>query len=381
VGEPLVVADDESHIGGLPAGSLVVKELVKLAVQEQAYEDLWWTFIAVAIENNSTDTLKMTGLLEGAQSLEAGAARIRAALRHDTRPRVFLVDGLETMFDQKHAKALIEALFRVASTLEHDPLFRARISLRIFLRTDITAWGFQNFEQQTYGKRLDLEWSTQTIFNFVLSRLPNLQWIRETFPKVVSDVRSLDNRIADGDVSEEECMRLLLRIFPKKVGRLNLNTATFLRTYFSDDPQGKESYYPRVYDTFLGSIDRAGVNGAKLVSGRIDQAVIVSAHDEASNAFLQQVRQELRFLIPLDDGGLNRLLNALNGERTPFNPRDLGGRLRISLKLKKTEVDNTLEAMKSIGIFEIHPSLPGYWRVGRLFKSALGMIYNRGGQL
>ena len=77
------------------------------------------------------------------------------ALRHDTPPRKFLVDGLETLFDQEHAKILIGALLRVAATLEHDPLFRSRVSLIIFLRTDITAWGFQNFEttnvRQTAG--------------------------------------------------------------------------------------------------------------------------------------------------------------------------------------------------------------------------------------
>jgi len=85
-------------------------------------------------------------------------------------------------------------------------------------------------------------------------------------------------------------------------------------------------------------------------------------------SLLQQVRQELRYLVPLDDGGLDRLLNALNRRRTPFDPEDSARIFGITLRLKKTDVDNTLDAMKRIGIFEIHPSLPGHWRVGRLFK-------------
>ena len=211
----------------------------------------------------------------------------------------------------------------------------------------------------------------------MLSRLPHLDWIAQTFPEVLEEVESLRSQIQDGTLDTGECRELLLKIFPQKLRRLNLNTATFLRTYFSDDPEGEANYYPRVYDTFLQKINQAGREGAKLVRGRIDEHTIMKAHDEASKAFLQQVRQELRYLVPLDDASLDRLLNALNGRRTPFVQKELSSGLRVTLKLKKTEVDNTLDAMKRIGIFEVHPGLPGHWRVGRLFKSALGMIYNR----
>jgi CobQ/CobB/MinD/ParA nucleotide binding domain len=380
IGEPLVVAEDETNIGGLPSRDLALRDFVRVAIDKRAHEDLWWTLLAVALEAGSTDTALLVAGLQQQPELDRGLTRMRAALRRDPRQRVFLIDGLETMFEQEHAREFIGALLRVAASLENDKLLRSLVSLRIFLRTDIMAWGFQNFEQQAHGKKLELEWTTQAIFNFVLSRIPHYDWIAKSFPKVVADVEARRSAIEEGAVPEAECMRLLLRIFPTKLGRLNLNTATFLRTYFSDDPQGRESYYPRVYDKFLEEIDRRGHSGsAKLVSGRIDQNTIMRAHDEASKAFLEQVRQELRYLVPLDEDKLNRLLNnALSGERTPFVPKKLGERLKVTLKASKPKIDKTLEAMKEIGIFEEHPSLRGHWRVGRLFKSALGMIYKRG---
>lgn len=379
IGEPLVVAEDETKIGGLTSRNPALRTLVRMAIDEKAYEDFWWTLLAVALENGSTSTDLLMAGLQQRPELDRRWTRMRAALRRDQPPRVFLIDGLETMFEQEHAKEFIGALLGVAATLENDKFLRSRVSLRIFLRTDITAWGFQNFEQQAHGKTLVLEWTTQAIFNFVLSRIPHYAWIAKTFPKVVAEVEARHGSIEDGAVPEAECMQLLLRVFPKKLGRLNLNTATFLRTYFSDDPQGRESYYPRVYATFLECIDQDGRSGlVKLVVGRIDQNTIMRAHDKASKAFLEQVRQELRYLVPLDENGLNRLLNALSGKRTPFVPKDLGTQLRVTLKAGKTKIDNTLEAMKEIGIFEEHPSLRGHWRVGRLFKSALGMIYKRG---
>jgi hypothetical protein len=75
--------------------------------------------------------------------------------------RVFLVDGLETMTQtRQEAHGNIQALLNVCSALETNREFRGRISLRIFLRTDISRWGFENFEQQSHGKRLDLSWSS-----------------------------------------------------------------------------------------------------------------------------------------------------------------------------------------------------------------------------
>jgi hypothetical protein len=40
-------------------------------------------------------------------------------------------------------------------------------------------------------------------------------------------------------------------------------------------------------------------------------------------------------------------------------------------------VRQTLEQMKSLGVFESRPGFAGQWRAGRLFKTSLGMSYDR----
>jgi hypothetical protein len=79
--------------------------------------------------------------------------------------------------------------------------------------------------------------------------------------------------------------------------------------------------------------------------------------------------------VPLDDRDLDRFIGALKEKRTPFARKTLANALRNSLKLKMSDIDATLEAMKEIGIFEQHPSRVDQWRVGRLFKAALKMKY------
>jgi hypothetical protein len=374
VGEPLVVAEDETS-GGVPSSDLDLKHLLAKATQQSDLEGLWWTLLRAAIQVKTTQSRALRDSLHKTAVLTSGV-EVRDLVRSTDGPsRVFLIDGLETLSKREQAQELIQALLKVASALEQDPALRSRVSLRIFLRSDIAKWGFENFEQQSHGRTLELSWSTQTILNFVLSRLPHLPWIASMFRSVIDDVVQQTADIEEGALSEEECMRQLLRIFPAKLGRLNLNTSTFLRTYFSDDPSGEASYYPRVYHTFLESIDQAK---APLEAARIRQDIILKAHDQASDAFLAQVRQELRFLTPLDDRDLDRLINALKGRGTPFVAKTLRREVRNSLKLPLPRIEAAFDAMKEIGMFEQHPKQGDQWRVGRLFKSALKMKYGRG---
>lgn len=376
VGKPLVVAEDE-HIGGLSAHNATLSDVSTRARDEKNFEGLWWTLIVTALDcvdaNRENLELSLRAFSDPKRPLLRGTDaqdRVRSGAEG-----VFLVDGLETMLpNREDSRANIQALVNVSSVLETNAVFRGRLSLRIFLRSDIARWGFENFEQQSHGKHIDLSWSTQAILNFVLSRLPHLPWMRKTFPDVVEDVQKIEADIQLGAISETRCLEHLLRVFPTKIGRLNLNTTTFLKTYFSDDPTGQQSYYPRVYDKFLTHIDSAG---KPLVAGRVSQEVIVAAHDEASTDFLTQVRQELRFLVPLDDRNLERFLSALKEKRTPFVRRELGATIRNSLKLPMRDIDATLEAMKEIGVFEEHPRGPESWRAGRVFKAALRMKYGK----
>src|SRR5262249_43092126 len=151
---------------------------------------------------------------------------------------------------------------------------------------------------------------------------------------------------------------LLLRIFPERLRRLNLKMTTFMRTYFSDDPSGIKSFYPRIYDEFLTFInDRGSRSKSQPIEGvgeykRVSQQLIYTAHEHATTQFLQQVRSELRYLVALEDAELDRLLGAFRGTTTPFrlDPRirEIAQRTRIGVK----EVRAAMDQMLNIGIFE-----------------------------
>ena len=127
---------------------------------------------------------------------------------------------------------------------------------------------------------------------------------------------------------------------------------TFLRNYFSDDPSGEESFYPRVYQKFLQEIDAAR---APLVDERVGQDVILAAHDVASEDFLRQIRTELRYLTPLDEGELVRVLGALKEQATPFVAKDFRRTMSNKLRLSRPKIDATFDAMKEMGVFRTAP--------------------------
>jgi CobQ/CobB/MinD/ParA nucleotide binding domain len=373
IGEPLVVAEDEKS-GGLPSGNVDLGSLMQRAIEKDNLDGLWWTLLYLGLKGDSGRPDSLVKLIESTAEFMTGAD-VRSAAKSSHGARVFLIDGLETMSPNRDkARDIIQALLRVSSSLEQDKGFRSKLSLRVFLRSDVARWGFENFEQQSHGKTVELIWSAQSIFNFVLSRLPHLSWFAERFPDVIDFVSGETAKIEDGAVSEADCIAQLLKIFPEKLGRLNLNTTTFLRTYFSDDPAGEASYYPRVYHIFLDKINNAKPT---LENHRVPQESILAAHDEASITFLQQVRQELKYLTSLPDRDMERLLSFLSGRGTPFVVRALQREIRNSLKLKMPDIEAAFEAMKEIGMFEQHPKAPTEWRVGRLFKSALRMKYRR----
>jgi hypothetical protein len=368
VAEPLVVADDEG-LGGLRSTNPRLQDLL---FKQPQREQVWWSLLVAALKIGTTrpdDLEKELAQRSDCTALDARNTALSAA------PRVFLIDGLETIAKREEAKQTIAALLRVHAALQNDPQLRTRISLRIFLRSDIARWGFENLEQLTASRELNLFWTTQTIFNFVLSRLPNLPQLRRLFPDVISEVVANRDAIENASLPVEQCTALLLRIFPERLGRLNMRTETFLRTYFSDDPNGEQSYYPRVYDKFLQVVD---ADTTKLSNGRVEEVAIMRAHEAASDHFLLQVKTELGNLTPLPSNDLDRLLARLKGQTTPFDHRALREKLRNSLKFKKGAIDTTFQAMLELGIFEEHPRHDGTWRAGRLFKAALKMKYGRG---
>lgn len=255
-------------------------------------------------------------------------------------------------------------------------------------------------EQFTAGQNISLQWDTQGIWNFALSRLAELPFFQNQFGSVVDDIRKNRNLILSSKLSQEKCESLFLRVFPKETSD-GITIATFLRTYFSDNVQAKETYqratyYPRVFDKFLEVIANPGdefVHGKRFAEPqikpvsspqsdqRINPSLVNFAHQAAAVAYLQQVRQELAFMIQLPDtpssSGVQKLLDELAGQSSPFLRTDLIDHLANKTQFNRNSVEKAMEQMRSIGIFE-QVSDSSKWRVGRLFKTALRMKYTRG---
>ena len=283
-----------------------------------------------------------------------------------------------------------EGLFKFLSAIQNNPKIQDRVTVRLFLRTDLARHAFQNIEQQISGRVIYLSWDTQSIFNFVLSRITGLPWFRQEFPNTVAELQSNEQLLVAGNLPVDECDRLLCQVFPQKIRRNNLLTLTFLKTYFSDSAGEAATYYPRIYDRFLQLIDnptdlgRQFATAPKLERSHVSQALIFAAHERAARDYLEQVEAELVYLLQLaQDHSLNvqrvkELLQAFAGLSTPFNVDNCLQQLGSKLQgVSESEIRAALVQMRDIGIFEVRPGFANQWRVGRLFKASLGMKYVR----
>jgi hypothetical protein len=183
--------------------------------------------------------------------------------------------------------------------------------------------------------------------------------------------------------------------FPTRLRRNNLQTTTFLKTYFADSASDKSDlgggdrlrYYPRIFDRFLEVIaePQLAFPGDRLDGDRkISQNLIFLAHEEAAKSYLNQLESELVYLVRLsDDQEDNRikiraLLNAFGGLKTPFALEEQIDAIFVKLQsIDRAVIRAAMESMKRVGMFEDRPDYEGQWRVGRLFKSSLRMKYVR----
>lgn len=383
-GKPLLVAEGDPGVLGIDARH---SSLMLLMEEKVEYEMFWWTLLVAAIQvGNSRQEL--------VREVEAWGKRIGAnenprrtlvnhlgSIPNDGPPQIFLIDGLETAFQRQDTDKFVGALFRVWSTIESDERLRSQLGLRIFIRTDLANRGFENFEQLSYGRTLELRWNTQYILNFALSRMFARPWFRENFPEAMNQIESNYEAIRQGEMEVIQCENILLKVFPERLRRQNMLTSTFLRTWFSDDPKAEQGFYPRIYDLFLATIadppSDSGFPEVRLQEGAINQDLIFFAHERATSDFLNQVQVELRNLVDLNDDQIRRFTEAFRGSITPFNVDALELELSARTGVAVPLVRQTLEQMKSLGVFESRPGFAGQWRAGRLFKTSLGMAYDR----
>jgi hypothetical protein len=393
LGEPLVVAADAKG-GGLPSGDALFADLADSFAKTP--EKLWWCILGAALESSDTTSSGFRKALLAWERRARKGFRVSEVAKFAatmSKRRVFLIDGIETAFPAKQLIGFVESLFRFLLTIQSDSQFVDKVVIRLFLRTDLAKRGIQNVEQQTAGRRLDLSWNTQSIFNFVLSRIAQLNWFQTHFKNACATIESRSECLRAGLLTSSEYEPLLLEIFPRHLRRNNLQTLTFLKTYFSDaagDDEIRAAFYPRLFDAFLqyianpSELPHGTVPQHLLEDGRVSQSLVLVAHEAASRKFLDEVKQELSVLLSLarqtaeNEQRVSELLAAFDGLSTPFK---LDDRLKeLAERVPKANASDLREAlyrMKEVGMFEDRPGFSGWWRAGRLFKSALRMKYVR----
>ncbi|MDB9459509.1 hypothetical protein PN473_14040 [Dolichospermum circinale CS-545/17] len=397
IGEPLLVDSNSKDGKGLKSPS---PELSRAAdLYKDAPETLWWHLLSAAIDAPETFTEELARLFseEMKQPIDDDPI-LRILEKIQGKPkRTFLIDGLETAFNAKLIFAYAEALFRFMQTVETDSRLSRYIHIKVFIRSDLAGRGYQNIEQQLYGKSLYLSWDTQKIFNFILSRITQIPWYKEHFIDLIRDIEEHRSEILKGSLSVEACEALLMMVFPEKIRRNNLATKTFLKTYFADSASDRPEistsdklrYYPRVFDKFLQVIADPkptavdSFQGSQIKDGKINQSLLFTAHEAAAREYLGQLQSELNYLISLsDDPNQNQdkikaLLDAFEGLKTPFKLDECIAELASKVGIDAKEIRNAIERMKNVGMFEDRPDYSGQLRVGRLFKSSLRMKYVR----
>jgi hypothetical protein len=396
-GTPLLVADDFPDPSAIVSSDLVLKDLADLLFAQHAGEKLWWVLLdSVSHESGRPARQMLQAWLEtvknGSSSM-ISANDIATRIKNRSQNHVYLIDGVETAFNSNQMNIFVEGLFRFLNSAQSDAQLAQKLTVRLFIRTDLVRFAVENVEQQVEGRSLRLSWDTQSILNFALSRICDLDWFRSNFRDTATKLDAALARLEQGAVPESECNDVLLEIFPSKLRRNNLYTLTFLKDYFSEGVGDSASFYPRIYDTFLRSIADPSLMGVattrvtQIGDGRVAQPLIIAAHDYASKEYLTQVAAELKNLLRLSTNPsdnqvrVERLLEAFGGLATPFQLEQclpqVHGKLSDSFEISREDVRDAMQQMKRVGIFEDRPGYPGWWRAGRLFKNALGMKYVR----
>lgn len=390
LGTPLLVAQDFTRSGiQSPGGEF--SQLIRACAGDL---DLFWLLLlrcGIQAPNDiSAEVKRITSL--GSSDLKKYGTLLEieesVGSWDESERRVFLIDGVETAVPASQMRFFVESLFRFLGSIQYSRVISKKITVRLFLRSDLQRGAAQNIEQQIEGSSLYLRWDKVSILNFAVARLSSLQWFRENFSAVCEVIDSKMPEIERGALGESDAEGLLLEIFPPGLERNKVKTTTFFATYFSDaggDGEAKASFYPRLFDGFLREMNDRGSGASKqpIKNGRVESSFVLRAYDEASGAFIEEVKAELFNLLDLNsDESLNKddvakFVLAFSGLKTPFLLDQIVVLLAEKTGVESAKVRESLNRMKQLGIFEDRPGFPGEWRTGRLYKAGLQMKYVR----
>jgi Mrp family chromosome partitioning ATPase len=396
LGTPILVASDETTQPAMRSQSVEANTWLTRCNGDASV--FWWSLIHLAVQGISVGlTVKQVLEQELTSTTQIGSLgnplKVKKVILSLDKKHSLLVDGLENLVSSDKIKSFVSGLFEVMAAIQNDPQMAERITVRAFVREDLASDAIQNVEQQMEGRLLRLKWSSTSILNFAVSRIPYLPWINATFTDVCNEILKKATEIQRSTLPEQEAMELLLRIFPSRIRRNNLSTATFLRLYFSDaggDDTNKATFYPRLYLSFLQKLnDLAGTSASPITEdSRIVSSLLNNAYDEASSEFINETKQELTFLLSLkyskgspskedDQARVARFVSAFDGLSTPFEYDQLVDELVNRTSFTELSVRESLRQMKAIRMFEDRPGFAGWWRVGQLYKTGLRMKYVR----
>lgn len=400
LGLPMLVAADEGSTSGLRSQSIEATSWLERCSYDAA--TFWWSLLRIALDRDDDDNVAIERALQERlhQKVDPNVLADRLQIKSlfaqqgGTR-KVFLVDGLETLVPSSKIKGFVTALFDLMGTIQNDPVLASRLTIRAFVREDLASDAVQNVEQQMEGRSLHLKWSAPSILNFAVSRLPTLKWISGQFASVCEEIGELSDKVGRGALPEQQATEILLRIFPERLRRNNLFTATFLRLYFSDaggDDTNRATFYPRLYLSFLQRLDELAATSSQPLDSkmRIDSTLLNKAYDAASSEFINETKQELAHLLSLeyedeqahgdedDRTKVSKFIAAFAGLSTPFQHEAIISELRSKTNFNERSVRESLQRMKAIRMFEDRPGYGGWWRVGQLYKMGLLMKYVRG---
>jgi len=396
LGTPLLVAADETGTLALRSQSIEATEWLGLCGDASTF---WWSLLAMSAEHIGDkkpfeEIVRQKIKDQVSPKSLADRIALKATLMVLPGSQTLLIDGLETLVPAARIKEFVAALFNMMSAIQNDPSLSSRLVIRSFVREDLASDSVQNVEQQMEGRSQRLKWSARSILNFAISRLPSLPWIRRSFPEVCEEISARSDEVSRGAMSEQEATAMMLRVFPARLRRNNLSTATFLRLYFSDaggDDTDKATFYPRLYLSFLQKLDELAEETEDAVeSDRVASALLNRAYDQASSEFIKETKQELSHLLSLeyeDESGaaaesdevrVAKFIAAFDGLSTPFEHEALIVQLQSKTQFREKSVRDSLQRMKAIRMFEDRPGYGGWWRVGQLYKMGLRMKYVRG---
>lgn len=398
LGEPMFSAADFEG-GGLL--SISTKQEMLLDKCGGDFKKFWWALLGISLESKpGTKRGGWDALIDAWCELPDSERDERASSYYVAKTfqgsarRTFLVDGIETAVASSLLPNFVEELLRFMLTIQSDSKLSSIVFVRLFIRTDLLQTSTQNIEQQTSNRKLDLRWDSAGIFNFVLARIEQSEWFNEYFGEACARIGQQLDEIRAGRLRAEAYEPLLLSIFPQKLRRNNIQTITFLDTYFSDaggENKVGASFYPRLFEQFLSKIESISQNYVErgetfIEHGRLVHTVVLEAHAEAAQSFTDGVTQELSVSLDLDDDQnrntqlVRELMNAFEGLPTPFKFEPTAAIIASNMGtvLDVNKVRGAMQRMRDVGIFENHPKRSGEWRAGRLYKAALRMKFGRG---